>query len=169
MISIGGERLRIRKNVIYSLPPIVAPNETYAEVQNLSGGAMVFKSEAREDFTWDPQFARAFDDLDKSMQIWMSDRWKQAIIPRAKLTHDFTRSYQSNPYASVRYDWVAIRESYRLFRKKWNLRLDMKRHLLYEVVNPTLVSLPTKAPLKLLSEITGDRTMKRLARVNGPV
>jgi GT2 family glycosyltransferase len=162
MLATGGARLVIRDNVIHPRPPVIEANKIYSEVQDLDGGAMIFKSKARKDFGWDPRIRAGFDDMDKSLQIWTSGKWKQAIIPHAKLVHDFSKTYDSDSYSKVRFDWIAIRDSYRFFCKKWRMRLELKSHLLYDRVYPALLSLPTKEPLKVLSRFVLQRSLKTM-------
>lgn len=160
LLSPGGTRLRIRRNVIYSYIPSPRQNPIFAEVENLAGGTMVFKSQARKDFDWDIRFKSAFDDLDKSLQIWRGGKWKQAVLFHHRLIHDSSRMSENSAYSSIRYDWTAIGRSYEAFRNKWNLRLDLRTHLLYKTVLPALSRMPSLYPLYILNKMVQDRQVR---------
>jgi len=158
LVSPGGRYLVIKHGVISRISARLEPNKKWIEVQDLDGGAMLMKSEMLKDFTWDGRYWGAFDDLDKSLQILRVNKWKQAIVPKARLIHDRSWLEENPEYVNVRLNGMEQRRSYRLFRKKWNLRVDFKTHVLTEVVIPLLTSIRWEWPRTALSRFLDIRS-----------
>jgi GT2 family glycosyltransferase len=136
MIAQGGRNIVIRNGVIRRLPARLEFDANWVEVNDLSAGAMLYRTEMRRSFSWDPD-AGHFEDLDKSLQIIRSD-WKQAIVPKGRLIHDRSWLRTASNYQRVRLDGLSMRESYRFVRRKWGMRFDLLSHILYELVYPSL-------------------------------
>jgi len=134
LVSSGGRHLVIKHGVVSTIPVRLDPNKNWMEVEDLDGGAMLVKTDMLKDFQWDERYRGAFDDIDKSLQILRVGKWKQAIVPTARLIHDRSWLEQNPRYTSVRLDGLQHRRSYRLFRKKWGLRVDFKTHVLMEMI-----------------------------------
>jgi hypothetical protein len=137
MVSPGGKSLVIRNGVMLKRHPRLDFQADFIEVQELNAGAMLYRTEMNESFSWDPQMYD-FEDEDKSLQIIRDGRWKQAIVPRGRLIHDRSWLGHNPNYERQRFDGLAWQREYRLFRAKWGLRLDLRSHVLYELVYPTL-------------------------------
>lgn len=138
MISLGGRRLAIRHGVVRRIKPRTPTKADYVEVDDLDGGAMLFRTEMRNDFSWDERLEGAMEDLDKSIQIVKVGKWRQAIVPSGRLIHDRSWVGHRPTYEGKRFDGLTMRRSYRLFRQKWGLRLDLRTHFLFEVAYPML-------------------------------
>lgn len=137
MVSPGGSNIIIRSGVVYRMNPRLNLGADWIEVNDLDGGAMLYRTKMRESFTWDPD-ASGFDDLDKSLSIMRDGRWKQAIVPKGRLIHDRSWVGVSLSYERIRHDGLSWRRAYRYFRNKWGLRVDLRNHLLIELIFPTL-------------------------------
>ncbi|HYW01944.1 MAG TPA: glycosyltransferase [Candidatus Acidoferrum sp.] len=136
MISAGGQKLIIRNGVINVRRPLL-DDSAWIEIQHIDGGAMIFRIQMRDCFTWDDR-SGFLQDLDKSLQILRSGRWKQAIAPSGKLIHDRSWVGKKPKYEQTRFNGLTLHNNYEYFRKKWGLRLDLRTHLLYEVLYPGL-------------------------------
>jgi GT2 family glycosyltransferase len=136
VMSLGGRNLVIRNGAVYKRQPRLNPEADSIEVEDLDGGAMLFKTEMREYFSWDE--GAGFEDLDKSLQILKSGRWKQAIIPKGRLVHDRSWLGHKPKYERRRNDGLTFRRQHRLFQKKWGFRVDLRTRLLYDLAYPTL-------------------------------
>jgi len=136
MISPGGQKLIIRDGVINTRRPFL-DESSWIEIQHIDGGAMLFRTEMRECFTWDDR-SGFLQDLDKSLQILRSGKWKQAITPEGKLIHDRSWVGKKPKYEQSRFNGLTLHNNYEYFRNKWGFRLDLRTHFLYEVLYPTL-------------------------------
>jgi GT2 family glycosyltransferase len=163
MISAGGRCISIRDGVILRQSPKLDFQADLIHVNDLDGGAMLFKTEMRECFTWSDQYYGAFDDLDKSMQIIRANKWKQVIVPRGRLIHDRSWLLHLPDYESRRLDGLAMRRSYRIFRTKWGLRLGFRDHILNEIVLPSLTLLRLDWGVSVLYKLIELRTARRQA------
>jgi GT2 family glycosyltransferase len=137
MISAGGNLITIRNGVIHRQRPKLDFDKEWIEVNDVNAGAMLYRTEMRESFSWDPK-AWYLEDLDKSLQINAKNRWRQAIVPQGRLIHDRSWIRQCTVYEEKRFDGFSLQRSYRYIRAKWGLRFAMKRHLFFELVYPTL-------------------------------
>jgi len=135
LISPGGSRLSIRNGVINMSRPILDYALSWIEIQHISGGAMLFRTEMKDYFTWD---SAGLEDLDKSLQIWRTGKWKQAIATGGRLIHDRSWVGKRPKYEQARFNGLTLHRNYEYFRKKWGYRLTMRTHLLYEVVYPAV-------------------------------
>lgn len=158
IVSLGGRHLVIKDGVIWRRPPKLNVECGWTEVEDLDGGAMLLKTEMLKDFEWDGRYRGGFDDIDKSLQILLRTKWKQAIVPRGRLIHDRSWMGQSRDYESIRYNAVDRRRSYRLFRAKWGLRLDLRSHLLFELVYPALALTGWQWPMTALNRFTRTKS-----------
>lgn len=138
LITLGGLRMTIRDGVIFSQPPVL-DSSSLIIVEALGGGATLFRTEMRNSFSWDENYRCAeFEDLDKNLQILRAGRWKQAITLNGKLIHDRSWAGTIPDYERTRFDGLTIRRNYRYFRRKWGLRVNMRTHLIIEVIYPAL-------------------------------
>lgn len=158
LISPGGQKLSVRAGVIHLYRPTLDPS-SWIEIQHIDGGAMFFRTEMRECFTWDDR-SGFLQDLDKSLQIVQSGRWKQAIAPRGKLIHDRSWVGKNPDYERTRFNGMTLHRNYEYFRKKWGLRLNLRTHVLYEAIFP-LVSL-TRFPVTVSQIDKYTRSSRRL-------
>jgi len=159
LISPGGQKLIVRDGVIHMYRPSVDTPAPWIEIQHIDGGAMFFRTEMREIFTWDDR-SGFLQDLDKSLQIVRSARWKQAIAPRGRLIHDRSWVGKKPIYEGTRFNGMTLHRNYEYFRKKWGLRLNLRTHLLYEAVFP-LVTL-TRFPVTVSQIDKYTRSARRL-------
>jgi GT2 family glycosyltransferase len=137
LVSPGGRKLSIRNGVIRPIYPVLNSSASWIEIQDVDGGAMIHRTEMRDCFAWDDQ-SGFFQDTDKSLQILRSGKWKQAIVPKGKLIHDRSWVRKYPVYESVRFDGLTLHHDYEYFRKKWGLRLNLRAHILYELIYPTV-------------------------------
>lgn len=165
MISPGGRKLILRDGKVLRKWPSFDGATDWIEVEDLDGGAMLYRTEMRECFSWDTRYSGGFDDLDKSLSIMRSGKWKQAIIPKGKLIHDRSWHGIRPAYEKHRYNALATRDSYNLFRRKWQVRLDMQSHLLFALVFPTLGLVPAAFPASAIRQLNMIRTISRLQRL----
>jgi GT2 family glycosyltransferase len=168
MTSQGGRILVIKDGVIFKRAPELNVDANWVEVQDLDGGAMLYRTEMRDHFTWDDRYAMydlsgVFDDIDKSLQIMRDGRWKQAIVPRGRMIHDRSWLGRDPRYERNRLNGSAWRRSYKLFRTRWGLRLDMRSHLLFELAFPLWYS-PKLYPLRCHFRRFFNRRLKRQSR-----
>jgi len=161
LVSPGGRYLIIKDGVISRISVRLDPKKKWMEVQDLDGGAMLLKSDMLKDFEWDGRYPGAFDDIDKSLQILRGGKWKQAIVPTARLIHDRSWLGQNPQYSSVRLDGLRHRRSYTLFREKWHLRVDFKTHVLIEIVYPFLTLIRWQWPVTALNRFLQKRSGRR--------
>jgi GT2 family glycosyltransferase len=164
LLSFGGRILTVKNGVVSRQRPTMSDSE-FIEVNDLDGGAMLYRTEMRREFTWDARFRNAFDDLDKSLQITKSGKWKQVILPKGRLIHDRSWLGRNPAYQKRRVDTFAWRRQYRVLRMKWKLRLDMKSHVLFELVYPTLAVIRSNLPMTLLGRFFQMREGKRGSRL----
>ena len=162
LMSFGGRNLIIKDGVIFRPEPKWNPVEKSIEVEDLDGGAMLMKTAMLSDFQWDTHYFGAFDDLDKSLQILRTGRWKQAIVPAARLMHDrsWLQDRSASAYVQTRLDGFVTRRSYHYFRRKWHLRLRLVDHIFYELGYPLLTSIPWQWP-----RTTVDKFLRENRRV----
>src|SRR5208283_4661140 len=114
LLSAGGSILSIRNGVINISRPFLNSVLPWTEVQRIDGGAMLFRTEMRECFTWDDR-SGFLQDLDKSLQILRSGKWKQAITPEGKLIHDRSWVGQQPKYEQARFNGLNLHRSYEQF------------------------------------------------------
>ncbi len=157
LISPGGMDLLVRRGVIHMYRPTLDAS-SWIEIQHINGGAMLFRTEMRKCFMWDDR-AGALEDLDKSLQILRSARWKQAIAPRGRLIHDRSWVGKNPNYERTRFNGMTLYRNYEYFRRKWGLRLNLRAHVLYEAIYP-LVTL-TRFPITVSQIDKFSRTAKR--------
>jgi GT2 family glycosyltransferase len=136
LISPGGQNLSIRNGVISMFQPSLT-SSSYMEINHIDGGAMLYRTTMREQFQWDDH-SGFLQDLDKSMQILLSTKWKQAIVTSAMLIHDRSWVGKIPNYEGTRFNGLTLYRNYEYFRRKWGLRLNLRTHVLYEVVYPAL-------------------------------
>jgi len=158
LMSSGGRLLVIRNGVISRLPPVLDDRKKWIEVQDLDGGAMLMRTKMLKDFVWDDRYGNALEDLDKSLQIFRGGKWKQAIVPNVRLVHDRSWLGQQHKYVQARLNGLSQRRSYRLFRAKWGLRLDMRNHLNYELISPVFTLIRWEWPRTALDRFTRERS-----------
>jgi GT2 family glycosyltransferase len=160
LLSLGGRMITIKNGVVSQHRPILSDSE-FIEVDDLDGGAMLYRTEMRRQFAWETRFHNAFDDLDKSLQIMKSGKWKQVILPKGRLVHDRSWLGRNPVYQKKRLNTVAWRRQYRIFQMKWGLRLDMKSHVLFELVYPTLAVTRSDLPMSILGRFFQMREGRR--------
>jgi len=131
------------------------------EVEDLDGGAMIMRTKMLNDFEWDDRYGTWLEDLDKSLQIIRGRKWKQAIAPKARLIHDRSWLNQQHEYVRVRLNGLSERRSYRLFRSKWGLRLDMRMHLSYELIFPFFTLIRWQWPRTALDRFNRERSYRK--------
>lgn len=136
-VARGGMRIDIRGGVIHRIP-VILDSSPWIEVEYLGGGATMFRTEMRDCFSWDEEYRTGFEDLDNCLQILRARKWKQAIACRGRLIHDRSWVGKNPRYERSRFNGFRLRRNYRYFRKKWGLRLDMKSHILTELVYPVV-------------------------------
>jgi len=136
MIGNGGRNISIQNGIIHRRSLRLDFDKEWIEANDLSAGAMLYRTEMERCFSWDPE-SGYFEDLDKSLQI-MRSSWKQVIVPRGRLIHDRSWFMTAASYRKVRFDGVYMYRSYKFVHKKWRLRFDLKTHLLFELVYPFL-------------------------------
>jgi len=137
MMALGGRNMIIKNGVIHWQIPKLSLEACWTEANDLSGGAILYRIELGDSFSWDPR-AADFEDYDKSLQIIRKGKWKQAIVPSGRLVHDRSWLGHVEEYDKIRLDGMSWRRSYRYIRAKWGLRFDMRSHVLYELVYPAL-------------------------------
>jgi len=137
LVATTGNNLVTRNHVISIVPAKLELSRQFIDVNHIDNGAMLTKTSMLKDFRWDNRLP-GLEDYDKSLQIIRGGKWKQALVPDARLIHDrsWLRDPQEQAYARVRGDGFARRRAYRLFRRKWGLRFDLKEHILIELVSP---------------------------------
>jgi GT2 family glycosyltransferase len=158
LVSLGGRKLPIRNGVIRPTNPVFDSSAYWLEVQHVDGGAMVFRTEMRDCFTWDDR-SGAFEDWDKSLQMMRSGKWKLAIVPNGKLIHDRSWVGKYPSYERVRFDGLALHRDYKYFRKKWGLRLDLRGHILFDLIYPAVAL--TRFPVTVSQINSYTRTARR--------
>ena len=153
LIGTTGKNLIIRNHVISIVPAKLDLSRKFVDVNHIDNGAMLTKTSMLNDFRWDDRL-RGLEDTDKSLQIIRGGKWKQALVPDARLVHDrsWLRDPQEQAYARIRGDGFARRRAYGTFRRKWVLRFDLKEHILIELVSPLLTMIPSRRPKNLLNE-----------------
>jgi GT2 family glycosyltransferase len=166
MISAGGKKAMIVDGVLTMVTPQIDPALEWIQVEQLAGSAFIYRTEMRRIFSWDDSMGY-FEDYDKSMQIWMGGRWKQAIVPMGRVIHDRSWVVDNPKYKKRRFDGLAIRRAYRLFRKKWGVRLDLRSHVTYELVYPAFTLTNISWLPSGLARFIAIRSIKRLdSRMN---
>jgi len=158
LIAPSGKHLIIKDGVIRRPPVKLEKQRKLMEVEDVDGGAMLMKTEMLQDFRWDDRLF-SFEDLDKSLQIIRGGKWKQAVIPNARLVHDrsWLQDRQEEQYVRIRLNGFATRASYRLFRRKWGLRLDLRDHVYVELTLPLLSLIPSQRPRAALDGFIRER------------
>jgi len=162
MISLGGWKLTIRNGVISRSYPELDLEAKWIEVQDLDGSAMIYRTEMREDFCWDGRYTSGFEDIDKSLSILKSGKWKQAIVPRGKVVHDKSGLGNTPNYERIRFNGIAMYRSYGEFRRKWGLRLDFRATLLSFLIYPSLTILHNHRAIGLVNNQIRRRKARRL-------
>ena len=158
MTSTGGRYLKFHGSVVRSEQAKVDHHSDFIEV-DYSDGSMLYRTEMGESFDWDPRMF-VFEDLDRSLQIIRSGKWKQAISPLGRLIHD--RSWNDlHNYDRDRLAAILWRRAYRSFRLKWGLRFDLRSHVLFEVVYPMLASLRTYDLISRMDRFGRERDIGR--------
>jgi len=163
MISPGGRNVRIHNGVISRTWPELDFGAKWIEVEDLDGSAMVYRTEMRKDFTWDGRYTSGFEDIDKSLSIMMSGKWKQAIVPRGRVIHDKSGLGKTPSYERVRFNGIEGLRSYQQFRKKWGLRFDMRTNLLSLLIYPTLTILRSQRAIGIVNNQVRRRTAIKLS------
>lgn len=163
LMSFGGRNITIRNGVISTAEPKWNPLEKSIEVQDLDGGAMLMRTAMLSDFQWDSHYFGGFGDLDKSLQILRSGKWKQVIVPAARLVHDrsWLQDEAAAPYVRTRLNGLVIRKCYHYFRKKWHLRLRLVDHLLCELGFPLLTLIPSQWPNRAVDKFLRENRRLR--------
>ena len=165
LIATTGNNLIIKNHVLSIVPAKLEVSRKFIEVNHIDNGAMLMKTSMLKDFRWDDRLL-GMEDTDKSLQIISGGKWKQALVPDARLIHDrsWLRDPQEQAYARVRFsagDAFVRRRSYRVFRRKWGLRFDLKEHILIELVSPLLTIIPSIRPRNSLNEFIRLRRASR--------
>lgn len=163
MISVGGRNVTIRNGVISRSWPELDFKAKWIEVQDLDGSAMIYRTEMREDFSWDGRYTSGFEDIDKSLSIMMSGKWKQAIVPRGRVIHDKSGLGKTPSYERVRFNGIEGIRSYQQFRSKWGLRFDMRTNLLSLLIYPTLTILRSQRAIGIVNNQVRRRTAIKLS------
>jgi GT2 family glycosyltransferase len=153
LVATTGNNLIIKNRVISIVPAKLDLSRKFIDVNHIDNGAMLTKTSMLKDFRWDSRLL-GIEDYDKSLQIIYEGKWKQALVPDARLIHDrsWLRDPQEHAYARIRGDGFVRRRAYRLFRRKWGLRFGLKEHILIELISPVLTMLPSRRPKNLLNE-----------------
>jgi len=139
--SMGGRKLEINhKNRVIKMRnlsfDLLRKGKDFIEVDDLSGGEMIFRKELLKDFQWDPHYFIGFGDLDKGIQLKKS-HYRFYLYLRNKLIHDKVSKHKdkkSRAYNSIRRDYQQIRKSYLYFVKKWGYRLPLPQHIFYKYI-----------------------------------
>lgn len=133
--SIGGRNIEVKNNIVKTSKPEILPSQVKNEViqvDDLSGGAMVFKKNLLDDFSWDPNYFVGFGDLDKGLQL-KETGYNFYIHTNVQAVHDkISKKKDKKKYNKARRDYHEIRRSYLYFVDKWGYRLPWKRHLFYK-------------------------------------
>jgi len=137
LISSGGRRLLTKNGVLYIKRPTLTSGAAWIEVESLDGSAFLYRTIMRDTFSWDDRLGE-FEDYDKSLQILYGGKWKQVIVPKGRVIHDHSWLGSNLNYQRKRHDGIAVRRSYKLFCAKWGVRLDLRSHILLELIFPTL-------------------------------
>jgi len=147
LIATTGNDLIIKNHVLSIVPAKLELSRKFIDVNHIDNGAMLTKTSMLKDFRWDDRLP-GLEDYDKSLQIIREGKWKQALVPDARLIHDrsWLRDPQEQSYTRIRGDGFARRRAYRTFRRKWGLRFDLKEHILMELVSPILTMIPSRRP-----------------------
>ena len=153
LIATTGNNLIIKNHVVSIVPAKLELSRKFIDVNHIDNGAMLTKTSMLKDFRWDDRLP-GMEDYDKSLQIIREGKWKQALVPDARLIRDrsWLRDPQEQSYTRIRGDGFARRRAYRTFRRKWGLRFDLKEHILMELVSPILTMIPSRRPKNLLNE-----------------
>lgn len=164
IIHLGGSNLIIRNGVLIQQEPELDFQAELVEVNHIGSGAMLYRTDMRESFSWEDKLQTGFEDLDKSLQILRDGRWKQALVPKGRIIHDRSWLVHLSKYEKTRLNGLTLRSQYRLFCKKWGIRLDLVSHLLYELVFPTLTLLRCSWSISLISKFVEMRRARKLRR-----
>jgi GT2 family glycosyltransferase len=153
--NIGGRKIKILGSVIHIETPEIKEkeNEEYIIVDDLSGGVMLLRQEAKSDFVYDPQYFIAYEDLDKGVQL-LASKWKKVVCLRSRVIHDQVKDVN---YTVLRMNYPEISRSYAKFRKKWGLRLPWRRHFLLKYVYPLILPQLYETLHKLKHSIFGSQ------------
>ena len=166
MLSTGGRNLVIRDGVLKRVIPRLDFRANFMIVEDLDGSAMLYRTQMRNSFSWDGRYTCTFDDIDKSLSIVRDGRWKQAIVPNGQVIHDRSWLGATREYEKRRYNGIAMRRSYRMFRAKWRLRFGMREHLPLELIWPVLTLARWQSGIAILHRIIQIRTQKRISDLN---
>ncbi|MDH5450886.1 MAG: glycosyltransferase [Candidatus Bathyarchaeota archaeon] len=134
--GIGGRKIKIINNVVYTEKPKLERNEQFILVDDVCG-AILFRQEVKSDFAFDPQFFMEFSDLDKGLQL-LASSWKKIVCLRSKVIHDHVGMRNLN-YVAKRMNYAETSRAYAKFRKKWGLRLPRERHLMLKYIYPFIL------------------------------
>lgn len=144
--GLGGRRIKIINNVVYTEEPEAEQNKPFIVVDDVCG-AIVFRQDVKSDFAFDPQFFMAFSDLDKGLQL-LASKWKKVVCLRSRVIHDQVGQKDLN-YVTDRVNYPATSRAYAKFRKKWGVRLSLKKHIIYKYVYPFILLRVYKTLYKL--------------------
>ena len=164
MISAGGCNLTIRNGVISRTWPELDFNAKWIEVEDLDESAMIYRTEMRKDFSFDGRYRHGFDDIDKSLSILKTGKWKQAIVPRGRVIHDKSGLGKTPRYERARFNGIDGYRSYQAFRRKWGLRFDMRANLLALLIYPTLTILRNQRAIGIVNNQVRRREAIKLSR-----
>lgn len=135
-IRVGGEMLQIdKRNKIVCINSPVIPQtltQRFFPVDDICAGAILYRRELKNSFTWDKNYFIAFDDLDKGLQLKQNLQLKFYIDTKNIFVHDkvsIQKGYEL--YNKSRRNYKQIRKSYIHFRKKWGLRMPLRQHFFY--------------------------------------
>ncbi|MFX0199340.1 MAG: glycosyltransferase, partial [Candidatus Hodarchaeota archaeon] len=135
--GVGGRRIKIINNVVYTEEPKVEQNKPFIVVDDVCG-AILFRQDVKSEFTFDPQFFMAFSDLDKGLQF-LASKWKKVVCLGSRVIHDQVGQKDLN-YIAERVNHPETSRAYARFRKKWGVRLSLKEHIIYKYVYPFIPS-----------------------------
>jgi hypothetical protein len=163
LLSPGGKIWIIRDGVIHMQIPTLNFQVDYMQVEFLDAGAMLYRTEMRNSFSWEN---RDLEDEDNALSILKEGKWKQAIVPNARLIHDRSWLGHKRDYERKRLDGLSWRRSYERFRAKWGLRFGLRQHVLLELVWPALALGRCQWLMSDLAQFIQMRKIRRLRRQN---
>ena len=134
--NLGGRNLEVNKNILFVTTLKYRWDKEFIEVNDLCG-VILLRQEAKKDLAFDPQFAMAFSDLDKGLQLLRS-KWKKVVCLRSRVIHDQVKDTDYLDYNLLRVNYPEFSRSYSKFRRKWELRLPWKEHFKYSYVYPLI-------------------------------
>jgi len=135
LLSPGGKIFVIHDGVLLFRRPQLDTKADWIEVQCIDGGAMLYRTQLRDEFSFDEHY-RMFEDYDASLQILYGGKWRLAIVPKGRVIHDRSWNRKTPEQEKIRHDGFAALYSYQRFRAKWGLRFSFREHILLEVFYP---------------------------------